>query len=104
MFTLRNWAPCCSPGYKVPCWLSCGSLPGPCGSGFKRRGLPMPSWPVTPGLCLLCFLVSGQVVLLLFSDGMVQGVSSSGDREQLVLSGGGTHQHFQHAILMLQSI
>ena len=34
----------------------------------------MPSWPVAPGLCLLCFLVSGQVVLLLFSDGMVQGV------------------------------
>uniref|UniRef100_A0A8C2XT16 Protein kinase domain-containing protein n=1 Tax=Capra hircus TaxID=9925 RepID=A0A8C2XT16_CAPHI len=91
---------------------------------LQVRGLPMPSWPVAPGLCLLCFLVSGQVVLLLFSDGMVQGVKGSGDREQLVLiwelgqpgtsyplgilrghgCAPGTHQHFQHAILMLQSI
>ena len=33
----------------------------------------MPSWPGAPGLRLLCFLVSEQVVLLLFSDRMVQG-------------------------------
>ncbi|XP_055286319.1 inactive serine/threonine-protein kinase PLK5 [Moschus berezovskii] len=93
------------PGHRIPFWLYCGSLPGTYSNSFKRsgvcpqeRGLSMPSWPVAPGLCLLCFLVSEPVVLLLFSDGMVQGskgppqmglVSGSRDQEQLVRSGGG---------------
>ncbi|OWK11787.1 hypothetical protein Celaphus_00003569 [Cervus elaphus hippelaphus] len=127
------------------------------GNRVLEGGLSMPSWLGAPGLRLLCFLVSEQVVLLLFSDRMVQGskgppqmglsaltwagsqragLASNGHAQQRgelappwllawsphgggggqpgtsyplgILRGHGcapgTHQHLQHAILMLQSI
>ncbi|XP_012500816.1 PREDICTED: LOW QUALITY PROTEIN: inactive serine/threonine-protein kinase PLK5 [Propithecus coquereli] len=100
----------------------------------RREGtLPLPVPPAGPSLCLLRFLASEQVLLLLFSDGTLQ-VSFSGIQAQLVLSGEGegllltqreqgcpgtsyslgvlrshgctpaTRQRLHHALRMLQSI
>uniref|UniRef100_A0A8C5VYY4 Polo like kinase 5 (inactive) n=1 Tax=Microcebus murinus TaxID=30608 RepID=A0A8C5VYY4_MICMU len=56
---------------------------------LRQEGtLPAPSPPAGPSLCLLRFLASEQVLLLLFSDGTLQ-VSSRGVQAQLVLSGEG---------------
>lgn len=38
----------------------------------EEGALPAPRLPAAPGLCLLRFFVSPQVLLLLFSDGTVQ--------------------------------
>lgn len=38
----------------------------------QEEGLPAPTQPASPGLCLLRFLASQQALLLLFSDGSVQ--------------------------------
>ncbi|XP_045432226.1 inactive serine/threonine-protein kinase PLK5 isoform X1 [Pipistrellus kuhlii] len=52
----------------------------------EEEGLPAPTPPASPGLCLLRFLASQQALLLLFSDGTVQ-VSCGGGQVQLVLNG-----------------
>ncbi|XP_039104034.1 LOW QUALITY PROTEIN: inactive serine/threonine-protein kinase PLK5 [Hyaena hyaena] len=104
---------------------------GPAPPGGEGRPKPAPA--PAPGLCLLRFLVSERVLLLLLSDGTVQ-VSCRGDEAHLVLSGRGqellltvwgrshsstvyplgalgdsgcapaTRQHLLHALHMLQSI